>query len=91
MNRLRRFAGRLSRQMTPGTASSAPEASDLDAERCRWEREADAGDSDAMVELGALYATSQPPDLDAARHWFKRAADAGDGDAMFKVGLLCAT
>ena len=92
MNRLRRFAGRLPRQMTPGTASHVPEApSGLDAERRRWERAADAGDSDAMFELGLLYANSmQPPDLDAARRWWERAADAGNSDAMFNLGHLYA-
>ena len=52
--------------------------------RLRWEREADAGDTAAMVHLGLLLEDSDPA---AARRWFERAADAGHSDAMNNFGL----
>jgi TPR repeat protein len=52
---------------------------DLDAARHWYERAADAGNSDAMKDLGYLYAwLMEPPDLDAACHWYERAADVGN-------------
>src|SRR5687767_9880354 len=92
MDWVRRFAGRVSRRMTPDTAwgsGIAEPPSDLDAARRRWEPAADAGDSDAMYNLGYLYAFwTEPPDLDAAQRWWERAVDGGDIDAIYKLGYL---
>ena len=49
---------------------------------------ADAGDTIAMVGLGAVLALQDPPDLAAARHWWQQAADAGHTDAMLGLGVL---
>ena len=57
----------------------------------RWfERAAEAGNPDAMVNLGAYYAEDvDPPDLDGARHWYEKAAGLGNAGAMYNLGVLC--
>jgi tetratricopeptide (TPR) repeat protein len=55
----------------------------------QWYRKvADAGDADAMFNLGALLA-EQGKD-DQAEQWYRKAADAGNADAMFNLGALLA-
>ena len=95
---MRLFGDRFARRMTPGIAkpwtasgSRIPEAAppDLDAARLQYECAAEAGDSDAMSNLGYLYVKLlEPRDLDAARHWYERAADTGNSDAMSNLGVL---
>jgi TPR repeat protein len=49
------------------------------------------GDTDAMINLGALLAERlDPPQHDEARAWWTRAAEAGDTGAMFNLGVLLA-
>jgi TPR repeat protein len=66
------------------------EPPDLDAARRWFERAADAGNSDAMNNLGVLHEQHWEPDLDAARHWWERSADAGNAHAMYNLGRLYA-
>ena len=46
---------------------------------------AEAGDPDAMYNLGVLFNDSDPAQ---ARQWYERAALAGDRDAMYNLGQL---
>jgi TPR repeat protein len=71
----------------PAVTSSA-QPSPLDEDRRRYERAAEADDTDAMVKLGGLLADQlEPPYLTEARRWYERAADAGNTDALFLLGL----
>jgi tetratricopeptide (TPR) repeat protein len=55
----------------------------------RWYRKlADAGDAEAMFNLGALLA--EQGKNDQAEQWYRKAADAGNADAMFNLGALLA-
>ena len=45
-----------------------------------YERAANAGDSDAMVNLGDLL--KQSGDVAGAHQWWQRAANSGDSDVM---------
>lgn len=97
---MKRFGGRLARLLAPSTMSSGSDSGyraleapprDLDAARRGYQRAADAGNRDAMCDLGFLYLEwMEPPDLDAARRWYERAADAGSSDAMVGLGALAA-
>jgi TPR repeat protein len=72
-----------------GSLYERMEPPDLDAARDWYERSADAGNRDAMYNLGVLYdQLMDAPDLDAARRWYERAADAGHRDAMYNLGDL---
>jgi TPR repeat protein len=44
-----------------------------------------AGETDAMTNLGVLFAGEDPA---AARTWYEQAANAGDATAMFNLGVL---
>ena len=64
---------------------------DLDAVRRQLEAAAEAGDSDAMYNLGYLHAELKVPfDLDVAESWYQRAAHAGNSAAMRNLALLLA-
>ena len=54
------------------------------------QKAADAGNSDAMNNLGTLYAHGQgvAQDYGKAREWFQKAADAGNTTAMDNLGGL---
>lgn len=50
---------------------------------------ADAGDADAMCNLGVLLIErGGDRDLVQAEQWYRRAADAGHATAMYNLGLL---
>ena len=54
-------------------------------------RAANAGNTDAMFNLGFLLADQvDPPQLEEARRWYEQAANAGNTDAMFNLGFLLA-
>ena len=53
---------------------------------------AEAGDVEAQVRLGRLFAvTLDPPDFATARKWWTRAAEAGHAEAQNNLGILLAT
>jgi len=53
---------------------------------------AEAGDIEAQVRLGRLFAiTLNPPDFATARMWWTRAAEAGHAEAQNNLGILLAT
>lgn len=53
------------------------------AERDLYERAANGGDVQAMVDLGILLADqSEPPDLSGARIWWEKAANTGHRGAQ---------
>jgi TPR repeat protein len=51
---------------------------------------ADAGNTDAMYYLGALYAKGHgvAQDYGKARQWYQKAADAGDKPAKYELTRL---
>jgi TPR repeat protein len=53
-----------------------------------YQKAADAGDRQAMVNLGVLLETADPPELDGTWHWYQKAADAGHRKAMVNLGVL---
>src|SRR6516225_9720144 len=55
-----------------------------------YEKAADKGHADAMVNLGALYANGQgvAQDYIQAREWYEKAADKGSADAMTALASL---
>jgi TPR repeat protein len=56
---------------------------EVDAARQWFERAAEAGDAEAMIQLGVLRVTQvEPPDWTEAYSWFERAAEAGDARAI---------
>jgi TPR repeat protein len=70
------------------------------SEQLQWYFDhAEAGDEQAMRQLGRMYAHgfTHPedshveicPDRDEARRWLTKAADAGDGEAALLLGMLC--
>jgi len=63
-------------------------AQDYDMARQWYQKAANAGNTDAMYNLGLLYRDGQgvAQDYDKACEWFQKAADAGDADA--KEALL---
>ena len=48
--------------------------------------DADAGNTNAMVNLGLLYMEQGEPNQ--AKEWYRKAADAGNTNAMDHLGLL---
>ena len=62
-----------------------------DEEKAReWkERAANAGDTEAMIELGNDYRLIEDiADFDKSEYWYKKATDLGDGGAMKGLGDL---
>jgi hypothetical protein len=58
-------------------------------EAAQWYlKDADAGDADAMFNLGALLRRQGKED--EAEEWFRKAADAGNAKAMVNLGVLLA-
>ncbi|MCQ1948804.1 trypsin-like peptidase domain-containing protein [Arthrobacter sp. zg-Y859] len=54
-----------------------------------WKLSANAGETNAMNNLGVLLSERlDPPDLDGARHWYTQAANAGQTSAMNNLGVL---
>ena len=51
---------------------------------------AEAGDPEAMSQLGTVLATADEKhrDLEGARRWLRAASEAGDLNAMFNLGVL---
>ena len=71
------------------TAAAPTPLLGLVALRHWYQEAADAGDTDAMNNLGNLLSDQlDPPDLAGARHWYQQAADAGHTDAMNNLGNL---
>ena len=58
---------------------------DSDADRAALERAAEAGDVDAMYNLGVMLVEDEP---EVARRWYERAAEAGHAPAMNNLGTL---
>jgi len=83
---------------TPSAAESLAQAkSYLDAKDFAkalplLQKAADAGDTDAMLNLGWLYANGNGggQDFGKSREWYQKAADAGNTDAMLNLGWLYA-
>ena len=69
-------------------AAERLEPPDLEAAQAWYRKAADAGDTDAMVNLGNVLTQLEPPDLEGAQTWFRRAADLGNIDAMLRLGIL---
>ncbi len=66
------------------------EPPDLDGARIWYGRAAEAGSTDAMLNLGHLLAKQvEPPDLNEALRWWRTAAKLGNSDAVFNIGLSC--
>jgi TPR repeat protein len=51
-----------------------------------WLTNAEAGDPNAMLELGLIYDRSR--DIPRALHWYQRAARAGNGDTARHLASL---
>jgi TPR repeat protein len=65
---------------------------DLEGARRWYTAAAEAGHTDALLNLGNLLADQlDPPDLPAARDAYERAAAAGDTGALLNLGNLLAT
>ena len=60
-------------------------SADLGAARDWYEKEAQAGDADAMVDLGFML---QGSDAGAAQGWYEKAAQAGQPVAMHNLAVL---
>lgn len=67
-------------------AELAYESGDTAQSRTWWEREAERGNSTAMINLGCL--ADEDGDDVGAWQWWERAADCGDTDAMVRLGYL---
>jgi TPR repeat protein len=67
-------------------------AQDYAKARELYEKAADNGNADAMINLGLLYANGQgvARDYAKAREWYEKAADKGDAEAMTYLGALYA-
>lgn len=85
-----------------GAAPSPPDASEAqrayaagqyDEARRLWAAQAEAGDTEAQLGLGALYDLGQgvPRDPVAAYGWYRRAAAAGSPAAEFNVAAMSDT
>jgi TPR repeat protein len=73
-----------------GKARSSLEKDDAKAV-ARYTRLAEAGDAEAMHELGTMYREGRgglPKDIAKAVYWYKRAAEAGDGRSMWVLGIM---
>jgi TPR repeat protein len=55
-----------------------------------YQRGAEAGHVDAMINIANLLKEAQPPDLERARVWWESAAARGDAAAMGALGYLYA-
>jgi TPR repeat protein len=58
--------------------------------RTWYEQAANAGNTDAMVNLGGLMAGLEPSDVNGAHHWWMKAADGGDTVAMVNLAPVLA-
>ena len=56
----------------------------------KYHKAADAGDADAMTNIGAMYAKGQDVKQDhtEAMRWYRKAADEGEATAMFNIGFM---
>jgi TPR repeat protein len=54
----------------------------------RLQQDAEAGDVNAMCDVGVLYYQGAPPDYALARRWWQRAAAVGSANGMYSLGLL---
>jgi TPR repeat protein len=64
---------------------------DLGQARHWYEKAAEAGEANAMVNLGLMLADHRDPadlDVEQARHWFHRVAEVGNTKAMVWLGSL---
>ena len=54
----------------------------------RYRMSADAGDAEAMLNLGVMYENGRgvPKDEAEAVRWYRKSADAGDTKAMLNLG-----
>ena len=55
------------------------------------QKAAEAGNAEAMNQLGRLYQTGRgvaQPDYAQAREWYQKAAEAGNVRAMYNLGVL---
>ncbi|MFJ3877063.1 tetratricopeptide repeat protein [Streptomyces sp. NPDC090077] len=68
-----------------GPAAAAPEP---ESDEERYQRAADAGDTDAMVVLALL--RTEAGRTDEAETWYRKAADAGNTGGMTGLGVLLA-
>ena len=74
-----------------GRLQQRPAEADL-ADARTYVEVAEAGDIEAQVRLGRLFAiTLDPPDFATARMWWTRAAEAGHAEAQNNLGILLAT
>ena len=74
-----------------GRLQERPVEADL-ADARTYAEAAEAGDIEAQVRLGRLFAiTLNPPDFATARMWWTRAAEAGHAEAQNNLGILLAT
>jgi len=78
-------SARANGQVTPqvgGTANSTESMQDL-------RKVADAGDADAMFNIGCLYANGEgvAQDDQQAMTWYRKAAALGNADAMYNIGV----
>ena len=66
---------------------------DFTPDTAEQHRKAEAGSTQAMVQLANAYEKGEgaPHDPEQAAAWFKKAADAGDSYAMYRLGRLYAT
>jgi TPR repeat protein len=57
-----------------------------------WRARAEAGDAEAQVNLGLMYANGEgvPQDAPKAVRWFRLAADQGDESAQYNLGFMYA-
>jgi hypothetical protein len=73
----------------------APVAEDTPDEETnqKWKRAAEAGDVEAMRELGTsyYYGTAGEANPEEAMKWLKRAADAGDDESLSMLGAIYET
>lgn len=73
-----------------GDAARAYAAGDLTTARRLWEELAEAGDGQAMNNLGVLYDQGRgvEPDTGRALHWFARSAQSGNPSGMSNYGRM---
>ena len=67
-------------------SNSGPETEDV----LKLRREAEAGDANAICQLGFKYGTGEegfPKDEVEALKWYRKAADASNSTAMFNIGI----
>ncbi len=72
------------------TAAEAFAREDFTAARAHWQRAADAGDLEALVELGLMHGNGRGGEQDhaAARSCFETAAEEGHMEAEYSLGVL---